>query len=189
MRQVLALMIALAPAFAAFAQSSDPAYVDSPQSKAVPDPARTDRTSGSAVASREQQQYAEQEEIARQNAQIIAETERNIEAQIERLNAAQGTTMQQAEAGQFGPGATAAPIGGRSLLRDMRGRADRMAQASLPAPEQPQPSAGQQIGSALVQDGAGLLDATIQRKIEGDGGRIYLPGSVPAGTEQGEPTH
>lgn len=170
MRQVLALVFILAPALAA-AQSSDPAYVDSPQSKAVPDPARTDRGSGSAQAMAAQEYSAEQAQMQAEQAERMAEVERNMREQVEQITAAH-TAARQAQQG--GLAESGPPIGGRSLLR--QDDVDQMWRDPFrqqPAPTQP--GAGRQIGSALLQDAGGLLDARLQRERYGDGGRVYLP--------------
>lgn len=138
MRHGLALLLVFAPAFAA-AQPSDPAYVDSPQSKALPDPARAD---GRAGGSPESRQYAEDAALARRDAERIAEAQRQIQEQFERISAQQAAAPQRQD-GELveQDGASLPPVGGNSLLRAAR----------------------TQMGAGLLQDGAGMLDAELDR--------------------------
>jgi hypothetical protein len=156
MRHGLALLLALTPAFAAGAQSSDPAYVDSPQNKAVPDPARADHGVFATVESR---RYAEDAQLARNDAERMAEAERSIQAQIERFSAAQAAANQPSGAMDTGSDPSLPPVGGRSLAREVRA----------------------QLGQGLMQDAADALDARIQRETRSDAwnGRPPPPGTTP----------
>jgi hypothetical protein len=156
MRHGLALLLVFAPAFAA-AQSSDPAYVDSPQSKALPDPARAD---GRAGGSPESRQYAEDAALARRDAERIAEAQRQIQEQFERISAQQAASPPPQNAA---PGAAVQaelpPVGGRSLWREARA----------------------QMGAGALQDTGGLLDAGIGRAA-GSTQRVTLPDPAAAPT-------
>ena len=159
MRHGLALLFVLAPAFAAGAQSSDPAYVDSPQSKAVPDPARADARFSVTPESR---QYAEQAQLARSDAERIAEVERSLQAQVERINAQQAAqSPQQDITGQAAEDPSLPPIGGYSLLREVR----------------------DQRGAGLSAESMGLerADAGAQR------GAPPTPGEMPVAGSMGGP--
>jgi hypothetical protein len=169
MRQALALVFILVPALAA-AQSSDPAYVDSPQSKAVPDPARADRRSGTAQALAAQEASMQQAEMAREDAERIAEVERTMREQVEKLTAAHAA---QRRAQQDAMADTGPPIGGRSLLDETWHDPMRADAGSMQA------SPARQIGSALLQDVGGVIDARVEREIHGDEGPVYFPASGP----------
>lgn len=159
MRHGLALLLVLAPALVAVAQSSDPAYVDSPQSKAVPDPARAD---GGVGLSAESRQHAEHAQLARSDAERMAQVERDIQAQIERINAQQAAqSPQQDAAGQAAEDPSLPPIGGYSLLREVRDQRD----------------------TGLSQDtmGVGRAGAGAQRRVP------PIPGEVPAASPMGGP--
>lgn len=139
MRQALALLLAFVPALGAGAQSSDPAYVDSPHNRAVPDPARADHA---VFGTAEGRRAAEEAQVARSDAERVAEAERNIQAQMQRFSDEQAAANAPPPPVDTRPEASLPPVGGRSLAREVRS----------------------QLGQGLLRDAAGVLDARMQRE-------------------------
>lgn len=188
MRHALAIAILLcAPGLPALAQ--DPAYVDDPANRAVPDPARADgggdRPPATPVAfdgdASNPGEFADDEAAARE---ALMATQRMAAAHAEAAYRGHLEGMAAARGDDDGADADP-PVGGRSLLDDVR-RGSGMGYAydpyaSRPAAAPP-PETGprQQIGAGLMQDAAGILDAKVRREIYGEGGPVYLPGDGPA---------
>jgi hypothetical protein len=159
------------------AQQADPAYVDSLENKSIPDPARTDGRSRSGAGAQVAQRHADDQAMARQHAAQAADTERHIREQMDKFTAAHvaavGRQGQEAANGHADP-----PVGGHSMRRQLNGDTDP---GGLPydpgttrTPTQQTGITGQ-IGTALLQDAAGAVDAGIERKVQGRSGRIVLP--------------
>ena len=107
------------------ARPHDPAYVDSPQARAIPDPARADGGGPLSAASREHVEAAQQ---AREDAARLAEVQRTIQAQVEAVRASQAALPSSAPGAAADRAAAPAPaVGGRSLLREVRAQADAIA--------------------------------------------------------------
>ena len=191
MRQVLATVVFMLSVSGLHAQEGaqgqDPAYVDSPASRAMPDPARADggttsRAGSWPVADGHADDQRTQEEQ-------LALTQQRIEVQIAAAKAAA-----QAQHGSVDDGYTDPPIGGHSMLRAIenedygmqRRTYDPRMDAGASQARAAAPTLGQQIGSALIQDVGGIADSHLQRKINGEHGRVILPrydldGEPPAG--------
>lgn len=187
MRQVLATVVFMLSVSAPHAQGQDPAYVDSPASRAMPDPARADGGTTSREGSRPVADSHAGDE--RSQEEQLALTQQRIEAQIAAARAAA-----QAQYGSVDDGYADPPIGGHSMLRAVesedygmqRRTYDPRMDAGAPQARGAAPTPGQQIGSALIQDAAGVADSHLQRKINGEHGRVILPrydlyGEPPAG--------
>ena len=181
MRREWALLVALLSAPAVAGESHDPAYVDSAQSKAVPDPARADASTASPAQAQVQAQYAEGQHAA----QLQARTERQIAAQMEKFTAAHVAALNQSQSGTTATAGAAyldPPIGGRDLVGELSAGGIPM-RTRPPMTSETQAPPAQQLGSALLQDAAGVVDSGIQGAIEGPGGRIVLP-QQPANPDQ-----
>lgn len=176
------------------AQEQDPAYVDSPANKARPDPARADARGDKAVA--RSAEYASARHTSAEDQAAAEAAQQEMLAQIERMTAAQveaayrGQQQGLAAAGQNQQYDTYAdpPIGGRSMIDDVRrdpgygyGSPTQQIMIAPPQPAGPGPQASprQQLGSALLQDTAGVIDARTRREIYGNAGPVYLPGDAP----------
>jgi hypothetical protein len=159
------------------AQQADPAYVDSLENKSIPDPARTDGRSRSGAGAQVAQRHADDQAMARQQAAQAADTERHIREQMDKFTAAHVAAIdrqgQEATNDYADP-----PVGGHSMRRQLNGDTDPGGLPDAPGPTlapTPQTGIGGQIGSALLQDAAGVVDASIERKVQGRSGRIVLP--------------
>lgn len=160
------------------AQQADPAYVDSLENKSIPDPARTDGRSRSGAGAQVAQRHADDQAMARHQAAQAAETERHIREQMDKFTAAHvaavGRQGQEAAANGYAD----PPVGGHSMRRQLNGDTNPGGLPDAPRPTlapTPQTGMGDQIGSALLQDAAGAVDAGIERKVYGRNGRIVLP--------------
>jgi hypothetical protein len=195
MRHELAIFIALLLCVPCLhAQEYDPAYVDSPANRVRPDPARADAGGGNAGA--RAPEYASARHTSAEDQAAAEAAQQEMLAQIERMTAAQ---VEAAYRGQQ-QGLAAAnqdqqhglypdpPIGGRSMIDDVRrdpdhgyGSATQPIMLAPPGPVAagPQASARQQLGSALLQDAGGVIDARTQRELYGNAGPVYLPGEAP----------
>ena len=197
MRHELAIFIALLLCVPCLhAQEHDPAYVDSPANRARPDPARADAGGGNARA--RAPEYASARHASAEDQATAEAAQQEMLAQIERMTAAQveaayrGQQQGLAAANQdqqYGLYADP-PIGGRSMIDDLRrdavlghGPSTQPIMLAPPAPAVPGPgpqaSTRQALGSALLQDAAGVIDARTQREIYGHAGPVYLPGEAP----------
>ena len=90
----------------------DPAYVDSPESRAMPDPARADGVAQPSPVMAEAL-YAQQQQV---------ESERRIAEQMDRFAAAQAEAMAKAQGTGEAPSEAMypdPPVGGRDLIRGM----------------------------------------------------------------------
>ncbi|WP_242165432.1 hypothetical protein [Lysobacter sp. M15] len=159
------------------AQQADPAYVDSLENKSIPDPARTDGRSRSGAGAQVAQRHADDQAMARHQAAQAAETERHIREQMDEFTAAHVAAIEgqeQAAANAYAD----PPVGGHSMLRQLEGSTGAAGWPDDPGTNRaptPQTGIGGQIGSALLQDAAGAVDAGIERKVYGRNGRIVLP--------------
>ena len=192
MRPAAVLLLAMLPVMAASAQN-DPAYVDSPESKSTPDPARTDGVSarsgsrGAAGMAYREDDAMNAAEQARQEQESIERMQRITAAQVAAVQMGQQQAMAASAAQQ--QGYEDPPIGGNRMMRQLdTGRGQDMGYSGnlvrtghpgghAPMPPMPAPQSGasarQQMGSALVQDVAGLADAAIQK--ETGRNRVILP--------------
>jgi hypothetical protein len=194
MRHELAIFALLLCVPCLYAQEHDPAYVDSPANRARPDPARADASGGNAGA--RAPEYASARHTSAEDQAAAEAAQQEMLAQIERMTAAQveaayrGQQQGLAAAGQDSQYGLYAdpPIGGRSMIDDVRRDAGFGLGPSTqpitiappqPAAAGPQASARQQLGSALLQDTAGVIDARTRREIYGNAGPVYLPGDAP----------
>ena len=181
---VVSLVVSLAALLSAPAvagESYDPAYVDSAQSKALPDPARADASTASPAQAQVQAQYAQGQHAT----QLQARTEHQIAAQMEKFTAAHVAALNQSQPGNTATAGAAyvdPPVGGRDLVGELSAGGIPMRTRPPMAPETQAPPA-RQLGSALLQDAAGVVDSGIQREIQGPGGRIVLP-QPPASPDQ-----
>ena len=158
------------------AQQADPAYVDSLENKSIPDPARTDGRARSGAGAQVAQRQADDQAMARHQAAQAAETERQIREQMDKFTAAHVAAVEgqeQAAANAYAD----PPVGGHSMLRQLEatgasGWRDEPGTTRAPAE---QTGITDQIGTALLQDVAGAVDAGIEREVYGRNGRIVLP--------------
>ena len=163
------------------AQQADPAYVDGLENKSIADPARTDGRSRSGAGAEVAQRQADDQAMARHQAAQAAETERHIREQMDKFTAAHVAAVEgqeQAAANAYAD----PPIGGHSMLRQLDGDTDTGGLAYDPGtPRAPMQQTGitGQIGTALLQDAAGAVDAGIEREVYGRNGRIVLPVTAP----------
>ncbi len=180
MRHELATIVLLLLCAPGLHAQEDPAYVDSPANNARPDPARADGGGDGPVASAPAE-YAAAESMTPEE-ETAAERERL--AEIERRTAAQVAAayrgqQQGMEAAMREQAYADPPIGGHSFMDDIgRDRDHGVDPVMSPAPAAANPNAGarQQIGSALMQDAAGLIDAKARNEIYGSTGPVYFPG-------------
>ena len=66
------------------------------------------------------------------------------------------------------------PVGGRDLVGELSAGGVPM-RARPATTTEPQPTPARQLGAAMLQDAAGVLDNRIQGETEGSGGRVLLP--------------
>lgn len=170
MRHEWVLLVGLLSAPAMAADSYDPAYVDSPQSKAEPDPARAD--GNSSTRARTQAQIRSDED--RHTAERAAEAERQIAERMNQFAAAHAATLnQQMRAGASGSNTSSdIPVGGRDLIREATDERARSGSA-------------RQSGSALLDDAAAVSNANLGQEILGPDGRVIAPTLPQSGPDRG----
>lgn len=186
-------LVGLLTAHPACAAGYDPAYIDSPESKSIPDPARADMVAGSAQLSGYQEEYEEQQYAQ----QAQADAQKQVAAQVQQYTAiAQQAQQQQGSAGGLpGDPNVGPPIGGRSLIRDSnaslgygqspydinnsQGSGGGQGQGAPGAYPGQQASPLRQIGGALLQDATNATNANLQRKIYGNDARVLVPLTTP----------
>ncbi len=173
---IIALLLLCVPGLHA---QEDPAYVDSPANRARPDPARADG-GGDGPAASASAEYAAAgsltpDEEAASERERLAEIERRTAAQVA---AAYRGHQQGMAAAMREQSYTDPPIGGHSLMDNVGRDRDHgfdPVLSSAPVGADPNASARRQIGSALTQDAAGLIDAKARNEIYGSNGPVYFP--------------
>lgn len=155
-------------ATAAVAQAQDRAYVDSPAGRSVVDPARAD--GGSVVAGTVFVRPA--------NAQGgMGGMGPVMDMQIQMAGLAMANAQRAAQAEAAGGGA-AGQAGGLGGMPGAGAGPGGMAQGMPQGGPGGQPSPMQQIGSGLIQDAGGVVDANLRRNY---GGNVVLPPSGGGG--------
>ena len=177
MRHALAAIAFLLCTLGAPVQAQDPAYVDGPAGNAESDPARAD---GGAPSPASQGRALDHADDERSRAEQLARTQEQLAAQIAAAQAAAAQSQQQSAQDEEYSGP---PIGGRSMLREVErygygagnSRYDPAMDAGTPRQGVAGATPAQQVGSALIQDAAGVADSHLQRKINGEYGRVVFP--------------
>lgn len=201
LRPCLILALALCTPMAAQAQD-DPAYVDGPAGRALPDPARADGGSFGSSANAVPNTAA----LIEMRLQALQQQQQLMQGPTPQTGGPPGTVQGMGQPMAMGPAYGGAGPGQRAGMDQGYGVPAMGSQAGAgegygygvpgmasptgmgagygvpPGPgAAPQPGPMQQIGSGLMQDAAGVLDANIQRQIYGPNGPVvaYPPPGVP----------